>query len=326
VIRFFSESNPVKILLIFILGIFIRIPCFTEPAPLPTSLDAGFFYLLLTDLFSSSNQSIYWIPSLITYILIFLQGLSLNGFINSQKLFGSSHLLFVFIYILFSSLMPEWNVLTPYVLVNTIMVYVLPKIVDLYQKQHVQNELFMLSGLISFCALIYKPSIILMLVFYISILIIRTFRLSEWVIALIGFLLPYYLMFIYAYVWEQSSVWSQILPAIRMHKPFFGREPAGLISVSLLLIPVILGAWYVYTYKKRTLVLPRKIWAIIFYYFLITVIISLGFQNKYYDSLLLALLPASFYITGFFYYPAGKFLPAVFSWLIIGFLLVRNFL
>jgi hypothetical protein len=326
VIRFFSESNPVKILSIFIFGILIRLPYFADPSPVEIHPEDGYFYQLLSGWIFRFFGTASWILAIVTYVLIFLQGLSINGFINSQKLFGNTHLLFVFAYVLFSSLMPGWNVWSPFILVNTIMIFVFPKLINLYQKYNVQNELFLLSVMISLSTFLYKPSVLLIAFFYIALSIIRTFSLSEWVIVLIGFLLPYYLLFVYAYVWENSEILTQIYPSIHFEMPVLGRNPADLIACSFLLVSLLLGLWYVNGHKKRTLALQRKIWAINYCYLLTTVCLFFCVQHAYFDALFLLLLPASFYITGFLYYPAGKFFPTVFSWLMIGFLLVHNFL
>jgi hypothetical protein len=40
----------------------------------------------------------------------------------------------------------------------------------------------------------------------------------------------------------------------------------------------------------------------------------------------LMMVPLSFFITAFLYYPAVKFFPSLYIWLMVGFLFVKHFL
>jgi hypothetical protein len=326
VIRLFSESNPISILLLFILGALIRIPYFISPDIPESFSDAGYLYGLLQPQLHRMSHFFGWISPASAYLLIFIQGLSLNGFINSHKLYGNTHSLFVFSYVLFTALVPQWNELSPFLFVNMLMMFVIPKFIDLFTKRNAQNDIFTLSVLISLSSLMYKPAVAYSLLLYIALLVLRPFKLSEWMIILIGFILPYYLILVYAYVWDHWEEAIHLIPSVKWHQPLLSRNPADLIALVFLLIPLLSGLFYVQKYIIRILAMQRKIWTINFYYLLMTVFIVLSVQNNGYDNFLLILLPGAFYITAFFYFPSVRFFPNVFSWLILGFLFVRNFL
>jgi hypothetical protein len=264
--------------------------------------------------------------SILAYLLIFIQGLSVNGFINSQKLFGSSHLLFVFAYVLFTTLLPEWNYVSPFLLINGLMTLILPKLAQLYQGKNIQGSLFSIAIMIGICSLLYKPAIILVVFLYISLSIFRPFHLSEWILILIGACFPYYLILVYDYVWDRWPEAVYLLPYHSWDWPVFKRNPSDLIAIGLLIIPTLLGFFWVRGYSLRMLAVQRKIWAALFAYIMVAIVFIFASQNPSYENYLLFLLPASFYLTGFFYYPSVKFLPSLFPWLIFGFLVVRNVL
>ncbi len=324
-IRLFSESNPVNVLLIFILGLVLRIPFFINPViPIVTN-ETGYLYLLLHESFFTNLQSIQWLSPLIAYILIFLQGLYLNGLVNNTKLFGTSHLLYLFVYVVFSALIPQWTTVSPFICINTIFIFIFSAIITLYQNRSAQNEIFLIAVLLSAGSLLFKPFIVFLLLLYIALLVLRPFRFSEWAIVLIGYCLPYYLLLTYFYVWDHWSHANQLIPFLRFGYFHFTKDPSELIALLFLLLPSVLGIWHISRYTSRTLALQRKIWAIVFYYFFLAVVLfTLNSQGC--ESLFLLLLPASFYIAGFFYFPSVKFFPNVFAWLTIGFLFVRNFL
>ena len=308
------------------MGALVRIPYFISPDIPELFSDAGYLFSLLHPKILQLTVSFRWISPAVAYLLIFIQGLYLNGFVNSQKLYGNTHALYVFAYVLVTALVPQWNGLTPFLLVNMGMIFVFPKFNDLFTKRNVQNEIFTLSVIISLCSLIYQPTLAYIMLLYIALLVLRPFKFSEWMIILIGFLLPYYLILVYDYVWDRWDQASLLVPSVKYHLPKLTRNPADLIALIFLLIPLISGLFIVQKYIVRILALQRKIWTINFYCLLISAAIFLFAQNNGYDNLLLVMVPGVFYVTAFFYFPSVKFFPNVFVWLIVGFLLVRNFL
>ena len=325
-IRFFSESNPVNIFLLFITGALIRIPYFVNPEIPELFTDAGYVYSELHNRIFHLSSLYHWLSPAIAYLLLFLQGLALNSFVNSQKLYGSAHSLLLFSYVFFTALIPQWNELTPFLFINTIMILVLPRLIGLFNKRNVQNEIFTLSVMISLCSLIYKPALIYLVLLYIALLILRPFRFSEWILVIIGFLLPYYLILVYCFVWDHWDQAPMLIPLARFHQPVLSRNPSDLLAILFLLIPVFSGLFYIQKYRVRILALQRKIWAFNFYYLLIGIILFLFIPNNGYDNLLLSFLPAAFYIAAFFHFAPVRFYTNMFAWLTLGFLLVRNFL
>lgn len=325
-IRFFSAIHPVNIFVVFLIGILIRIPMLNQPILPLINESSGFFYSFL-------NRSVFiylnnhaWIYPLLAYFILFIQGLSLNGFLNEQKVFGSTHLLYTLVYVLFTALIPEWNTLSSGLFVNLILAIVLPRFVFLYQKNQVQNELFLLSFLVGMSSMIYKPSVIGLLMLFILLIIFRSFKITEWFVVLIGFGLPYYLTLVFLYVsdsWEQAGI---LKPLLKMSKPVFYRTSDDLLSAILLFIPCLLGVFYVWKYTARFMVLQRKVWGFAFLYLMFSLLYFSYMPAGGNEMLLLFFFPASFFITAFLYFPPVKFFPSLYIWLILCFVVVRYFI
>lgn len=307
-------------------GAVIRIPFFIQPSFALIDPDAGYLYLIFNRYVGTAIQSVPMLSPLLAYLIIFIQGLSLNGFINSQKLYGSPHLLFVYAYVLFSSLIPEWNSISPLLFVNAIMTYIIPKMVHLYQNMQVQGALFTVSVFVGISSLIYKPTLLFVVLIFLGLSILRSFQLSEWVLILVGVVLPYYLILVYNYVWDHWEQSVLLKPIISWNWPDLTSDPNDLIAMILLFFPAILGVLWVRSNAVRMLTVQRKVWAFILLYFVISLTFIFIGEQQFYNHLFLFVLPASFYLAGFFHYPAVKFFPSIFPWLIIGFLIVRNFL
>jgi hypothetical protein len=287
--------------------------------------ETGYLYLCLHEFFFTNIQSMQWVAPAIAYIFIFLQGLYINGLVNNHRLFGTSHLIFLFVYVVFTTLIPQWTTITPFLCINTIMIFIMSAIISLYQNRNAQNETFLIAVLLSVSSLLFKPFIIFLLFLYIALLVLRSFRFSEWVIVLIGYCLPYYLLLTYFYVWDHWGQAIQLIPSLKFGYSHFTKDPSEMIALLFILIPSFMGIWYISRYTSRTLAMQRKVWTIIFYYFFLAIVLF-TINGQGYESLFLLMLPASFYIAGFFYFPSVKFFSNVFAWLTIGFLFVRNFL
>ena len=325
-IRFFSAIHPVNIFVIFLTGILIRIPIFNHPVLPSINESSGIIYSVLNrSVFTYLNEHV-WMYPLLSYLILFIQGLSFNGFLNEQKVFGSAHLLYTLVYVLFTALIPEWNTLSSGLFVNLILALILPRFVFLYQKMQVQNELFLLSFLAGMSSMIHKPSVVGLLLLFVLLLVFRSFKITEWFVVLIGFGLPYYLALVFLYVsdsWQHADIMK---PILTLSKPVFYRTPDDLLSAILIFIPCLLGVFYVWKYTARFMVLQRKVWAFAFMYLLFSLFYFSCSPAVSDEGLLLFFFPASFFITAFLYFPPVKFLPSLYVWLIIAFVVVRYFI
>jgi hypothetical protein len=326
VIRFFSSSHPVNILLLFFLGLIIRVPFFISPPAAAHDVTSGELYVFFyKHVFVNMNAYPILLP-LVAYIVIFIQGLSVNGFINNQKLFPTPHLLFVLSYIIFTALSPAWNTLSPQLLVSIIIAFIIQRILFVYQKANAANDLFILSLISGIGSLIYKPAFLLLFMLLAGVLIFRPFRLSDWIIVVFGFLLPYYLGFSFLYISDHWDLAKNLIPYFSIQKPFLFRKSEEMVAAVLLLLPLIVGFFYSWRQAVRMVVLPRKGWTFITFSLLICILFIFSGVFYNFDALFLILIPASFFITSFLYFPQVKFFPSLYVWLVLSFLMVSYFI
>ncbi len=325
-IRFFSSAHPFNILLLFFLGLIIRIPFFIAPIEVQVSLSTGeLYYFLHNSLFINLKSYPILLPS-IAYVIIFIQALSINGFINNQKLFSSPHMLFILSYLIFTAVMPEWNTLSPQLISSVVLTIVIQKFIIANQKIHIANDLFLTSTLSGLAGLIYKPAVVFLVLIFLGIIIFRSFRLADWIIVILGFLFPYYLAFSYLFISDHWNLAKSVFPVLGLQKPVFFQQSEDVVIFVLIAVPLMIGFFHARRNAVRMVVLPRKAWLFIS----AALLISLGsyFTGIQYvfDALFLIMLPVCFFITAFLYYPTVKFFPSLYIWLILGFLAVNHFL
>jgi hypothetical protein len=124
VIGVFKQKTPGNLLVLLLFGILIKLPVFMHPhISLPQAKDGPLFRTVLHWL-ENSGKSNPFIYSLLAFILLYTQALSLNKVINDNRMMQRQTFLPAMSYMLVTSLVPEWNYFSAPLLVNSILVFV----------------------------------------------------------------------------------------------------------------------------------------------------------------------------------------------------------
>jgi hypothetical protein len=315
VIRFFSGNNPLNVLILFFLGILIKLPSFLVPV-VPSGSDTdGFLYIALLNLLS--HPAIYFplLYPILSYLLLFTQAVTFNGLVNQQKLFQQPNYLVAFAYILLTSLVPDWNVLSPGLIINTIMVYAWPGMVGLYNHPKPGGPLFNIGFGFAICSFFYFPAILFWILLIAALLIFRPVILTEWLIALLGALTPFYFVLIYLYVWDHWSLLHTMFPGFQFRLPVFHMDWKIWVPFLLVNLPLIAGLYLSFQYSGRLLVHVRKSWRFMLFYLLTAFFMPFLNNNGGFSQFIIALVPVSLFYASFFYFPRKKGVPGLVVWL-----------
>jgi hypothetical protein len=151
------------------------------------------FYSLLVDWLKRISGNNFYFFFIISLALIFIQAIVINRFVNDIKLFPKITYVPGLLYILCASLFREYLFFNPVLIVNTFIVLIVIKMFSVYKKADCHKDIFDVGLMIGICALIYFPSLSLLLLFFIGLSILRPFAWREWVIGIIGVLVPFFL-------------------------------------------------------------------------------------------------------------------------------------
>ena len=187
-------------------------PHFSETAIPYESAEAGFLYKMMYQWIAAASAFFSGSSTIIAYLLIFLQAITLNGLVNEQKLFSQPHYLTAFCYLLISSMYPAWTVFSPGLVINTFLVWAWAKMVSLHLHSAPKGALFNLGLGFGICSFIYFQSVYLMLLMFVALFLFRPFKINEWLVTIMGLLTPYYFLLIYFFVWGKWEAVRQIIP------------------------------------------------------------------------------------------------------------------
>lgn len=320
----FRENNGFNAFLLFVYGILLKLPYFLHPiVPEATAADGFLYYELLVWLKSIVGAAPF-IYSLVAYLLLYTQALTFNKLINDQRIMYKPHYLVAMSYLLITSLVPEWNHLSAVLISNSVMVWAWPRMVALYNNPSPKSTIFNIGLALGICSFFYLPSLFFIVLLVVALLIFRPFSLTEWLVAIIGVFVPYYFLGIYLYMSDKFEL-SAILPNLAFKYPRFSFDFIFWTRVSLLSLPLLIGAWYIQRHQTRMLIQVRKSVALLLFYLLIALLIPFvnGFSGLEYW--VLAAVPISVYHAGAYLYARRIYWVHLLHWLTVIFVVLCYF-
>ena len=261
--------------------------------------------------------------SIITYLLLFSQAISLNHFMMRRRSLIKPNYLPAMSYLLITSFFLEWNVLSAPLVINTLLIWVWGRMTNLYNNKNVKSTLFNIGIVVAICSFLYFPSIAFLLLILFALLITRAFKLSEWVISLMGIIVTWY--FLFAWYFLRDKIYSFSLSGIKVSYPIFAQNNEGYAAMIFLLIIAIIGGFFVQSNSGKQIVQVRKSWSLMLLYFIVTLIIPFISLSNNFEYWILAIVPAAAFVSALFFYPNKKWLPMILQWLMVAFVVYMQY-
>jgi len=241
-IGFIKHNRAFSIVILPVALILLWLHAFLNPVT-PLTENACPVYGLLI----SGIKEYPFIVTLISCMLILCEALLLNFIIEKNEIINTTTYLPALIYILLMGLQPEMFSLHPIIISNLFILLALHKLMQTYRKETAYSGAFDTGFFISLACLFYAPSIVFVLMFWIGLIIIRPFIWREWVLSLLGFLLPFvYLLFVYFWTdklqtLEQDMLYKTIISTNKsLHTITFSL--AGSLQALILLSALFLSS------------------------------------------------------------------------------------
>lgn len=317
----FKQKTPGNIFLIFIAGIIIKLPVFIHPrVPLQQLKDGPVFSFILYFI-GETGQLHPFIYSLIAYLLLYTQAILLNKVINDNRMMQKQTFLPAISYLLVTSLVPDWNYFSAPLMVNTILVLVLAGLFKTQSMQQAKSIIFNVGLGIGLASFIFFPTVVFMIWAIFGLMLMRPFRINEWLLCILGMTVPYYFYPVYLFLTDQLSI-QKMLPYLDISFPRF--QQSGWIAAGsiLLCVPFVMGAYYVQDNLRRMLIQVRKGWSLILLYLLAAILIPFLNAGLTFENWVIAAIPLASFHACAFLYPPRKIIPTALFWGMIVFIIV----
>lgn len=239
-------------------------------------------------------------------IMVFIQAIILNYIINLHNLLGKPTFLPALMYVTISGLFTRFLILSPPLICNFLLLWLLFKLVRLYKAEDAKALAYDLGLIVAVGTLIYFPFVYLILVVWIALIIFRPPDWRDYIASILGYATVFFFLAVFYYLNDRLGVFYQIwLPlGTKFPSQIRGNYYNYLVLVPVLII-LILGTFKLQENFFRSYVLIRKTFQLLFFIFLIA---GLSFYVKAQFMLshfLLCTIPVAIFSAYYFLY-AGK--------------------
>lgn len=310
--------------MLLVLAIVLKLPLFyTSSFDLPKTDDDVLYQSLLS--FLNSKTKIF--PKLypfLSLLLLFTQALMFNSFINRQKMTGRQTFLPAMSYLLLTSLLPDWNYFSAPLLVNTIFIFILSSLFQIYNNEKAKGIIFNAGFAGGVAVFLYFPSLLFGIWMLLALMIMRPFKINEWILCIVGISTPFYFYGIYLFIRDQWS-WGALFSSLHIKLPSIAQSLWLAISVFLIVVPFLMGAFYVQDNLRKMLIQVRKGWTILLLYLLVSLFIPLAGENQTFENWIIAAVPFAGFHACAYLYTTYRIVPILIFWASVAFILVWQY-
>ena len=273
-----------------------------------------YLYELLLKLLAPLNVPAF-VFGIIAFLLIYVQATLLNRITIDQKMLAKPNYLPGMAYMLLSSLFVEWNHFSAPLLVNTFLILMFYRMVNLYNTSKPLGGIFNIGVMMGIVTLLYEPAIVYVLMMPFTLFIMRPFRIREWLTGFLGLTTPYYFLALEPLLTNRWS-WTHLVPVIHFDFPAMPTSILITFSIILLVLPFFAGGYFVQSNLNKMLIQIRKGWSLLLLFLIMSILIILVNGGVNYVNWVFALMPlAAFHAAAYFYPERRKTLSLALHWI-----------
>jgi hypothetical protein len=284
---------------------------FHPHVPKPQQLD-GFLYKAFLQWINPVAGNAPILYSLIAFLLLYIQAISLNKLVNNQRLMQKSNYLVGMSYLLITSLFADWYYLSSPLIINSLLIWALSMLCELHSNNSPKSSLFNIGMIIGIATFFYFPSIAFLLLIIVGLGITRPFRLPEWLIALLGILTPYYFLAVWVFLTDGWKGYH--FPGVSVSVPKFHQTAWAYTAVIIVAFTILVGIYFIQANIRRQLLQVRKSWNLIFLYLVVSVFVPFLNASQSFDYWILTAVPIAAMAGAAFLYPEKKWFAICMHW------------
>lgn len=263
------------------------------------------------------------ISALIGLLLLLAQSLLVNYIIEKHEVLGNNSFLPGFVYALLMSSDPGLLHAHPALFSNLFLLLALNTLLQSYRMEKAYACIFDAGLYIALASLFYMPAALFLLIVWAALIILRPFIWREWVISILGFLVPWILLLFYFY-WHGLSlqVPDPLLPLtwiklLTFNPASFFQTPGEIAIAVVLFLTSILSFGRFLSDLNSGTVRTRSNLLVILNFFIISLIAGLFSAESQLNTISFIAIPAAVYFSGYFLFARKKALPEALLLLLI---------
>ena len=231
VLRLFRSIQPLALFILPVITALLWLPSLMDPP----KVDLG-HAMPLFKLFCRWMTDLPYAVPVAGIIIVSGSSILLNYIVNENEMLPRHSYLPALFYVILMSCTPQLLTLHPVLFANIFLMLALHKLLGTYRRDTAFGQVFDAASLTGIAVLFYLPSILLFPVIWVGLVVLRPFIWREWIISLIGFVVPFLFAAVY-YFWYDAlvNVWNDsVLWPIRNRFFQFNATPSFIALLSVL--------------------------------------------------------------------------------------------
>jgi Family of unknown function (DUF6427) len=305
-INFFKTLNPFNILWLGAILFVLRV-CYL--VNLPVKIDAQFLAPFQRTLLAPGFR--YDISPLLSFIiagaLVFIQALLLNRLVNHFNLLGKPTFLPALMYITVSGLFTPFLVLSPPLICNFLVIWMLFKLFSFYKSTDAKSTAFDLGMIVALGSLIYLPFICLFLTIWIALVLFKPFNWREWIACIMGYATIFFFLAVYYFLNNSLARFGDIwMPLATKASPNLNINYYGYLVLVPAGVILVLSFFTLRQNFYKSYVQVRKSFQLLLFIFLIAGVTFYVRAAPQLSHFLLCAVPMAIFFAYYFLYASRK--------------------
>ena len=307
----FRDRSDINLFFLVLLSIVLHFHVWIHPPMVVANASDG----LLAELILNYIKPLSPIALIIIFqVLILSQAIRLNMLLSKLKMFSQISYLPAFTYILLTALFPYWDVISSGLVANSLIIWILVKLFRLYDQSQPKTLEFNIGLIVGGSILLYEPIAILIPVVLFALTIIRPFRITEWLVLIMGIVLPFYFIFTFVYLTNNAAHFTQFLPKLDWKNPLVRPELNVIIALTVITIQFLVGVYFWQEQQSRFIIQVRKYWGVLLLMLVFTSFQPIIFSVQALYASAVVITPLACFISFGYTIPKRLLIPNILFW------------
>ena len=310
----FKSNRPYNYFLLLVYGTILLWSIFLNPVSIDHQT-TGYFYSGLHVFLINLSQRFEYFSSFCVLLLLFVQAILINMIAIKQKLFTKTNYLPGMCFLLFASIFISRIKMSDALIVNTILIWILSKLCVLQNAVKAKTLLFNIGFIFGIATLTFQPAIFFIILLFFALLLTRPFRLTEWIILVIGTITPYY--FLESWLFLTGKKIASWIPKIHIDFPVVMMSKWQLLTAVFVLLVLFYSMYLIHFNMRKLLVQSRNSWTILIFYFFTSIFVSFFASSANFTDWVFLLTPVAVISAATFLYIDQKWIIVTLHWLLV---------
>jgi hypothetical protein len=311
VVFLFRDRSDINLLFLVLLSVALHFHIWMHPPlVIANETDGLLAYVLVHYIKPLSPLALM----ILFQVIILSQAIRLNVLMSKLKMFQQVSYLPGFTYIILTALFPYWDVISSGLVVNSLVIWIMVKLLRLYDQNQPKSLEFNIGLILGGSILLYEPIAILIPVVLFALTIIRPFKLAEWLVLLMGVMLPFYFIFTYVFLTSGAGDFRHFLPRLDWKNPLVRPDAYVILSLVVISVQLFVGLYFWQEQQSRFIIQVRKYWGVLLLVLILTLFQPIIFSAQALYASAIVLTPLACFISFGYSVPKRLLIPNILFW------------